>query len=61
MAGDVRTLVALYVVIHYLFVSQSSQMLALFGELYQLGFFVTLAFLLVFPVIGTPWVMFVTR
>jgi DASS family divalent anion:Na+ symporter len=105
------TLVALYVFIHYLFVSQSSQILALFGvfldvgirggvpaplmafgllfassyfsvitpqggsqniifaasgyltqrELYQLGFFVTLAFLLIFLVIGTPWVMFVTR
>jgi DASS family divalent anion:Na+ symporter len=105
------TLVALYVVIHYLFVSQSSQVLALFGvfldvgvrggvpaplmafgllfassyfsvitpqggsqniifaasgyltqrELYQLGFFVTVVFLAIFLVIGTPWVMFVTR
>ena len=105
------TLVALYVAIHYLFVSQSSQILALFGvfldvgirggvpaplmafgllfassyfsvitpqggsqniifaasgyltqkELYQLGFFATLAFLLIFLAIGTPWVMLVTR
>jgi DASS family divalent anion:Na+ symporter len=105
------TLVALYVVIHYLFVSQSSQILALFGvflevgvrggvpaglmafgllfassyfsvitpqggsqniifaasgyltqrELYQLGFFVTLAFLAIFLLVGTPWVMLVTR
>ncbi len=105
------TLVALYVVIHYLFVSQSSQILALFGvfldvgvrggvpaplmafallfassyfsvitpqggsqniifaasgyltqrELYQLGFFVTLAFMAIFLLIGTPWVMFITR
>jgi divalent anion:Na+ symporter, DASS family len=105
------TLVALYVFIHYLFVSQSSQVLALFGvfldvgvrggvpaplmafgllfassyfsvitpqggsqniifaasgyltqrELYKLGFFATLAFLVIFLVIGTPWVMLVTR
>jgi DASS family divalent anion:Na+ symporter len=105
------TLVALYVGIHYLFVSQTSQVLALFGvfldvgirggvpaplmafgllfassyfsvitpqggsqniifvasgyltqrELYRLGFFATLAFLAVFLLIGTPWVLFVTR
>jgi DASS family divalent anion:Na+ symporter len=105
------TLVSLYVGIHYMFVSQSSQVLALLGvfldvgirsgvpaplmaysllfassyfsaitpqggsqniifaasgyltqrELYQLGFFTTLAFLAVFLVIGTPWVLFVTR
>ena len=105
------TLVALYVFIHYLFVSQSSQVLALFGvfldvgirggvpaplmafallfassyfsvitpqggsqniifaasgyltqrELYKLGFFTTLAFLAVFLLVGTPWVLFVTR
>jgi len=104
-------LVALYVVIHYLFVSQSSQVLALFGvfldvgmrtgvpaplmafgllfassyfsvitpqggsqnvifaasgyltqrELYRLGALVTLFFLLVFLVIGTPWLLFVAR
>ena len=104
------TLIALYVGIHYLFVSQSSQVLALLGvfldvgvrggvpaplmafgllfassyfsvitpqagsqniifaasgyltqrELYQLGFFTTLAFLAVFLLIGTPWVLFVT-
>jgi DASS family divalent anion:Na+ symporter len=103
------TLVVLYVAIHYLFVSQTSQMLALFGvfldvgmrggvpvplmafgllfansyfsvitpqggsqniifaasgyltqpELYRLGFFVTLAFLAVFLLIGSPWVYFV--
>ena len=97
--------------IHYLFVSQSSQVLALLGvflevgvngkvpaplmafgllfassyfsvitpqggsqniifaasgyltqrELYTLGFFTTLFFLAVFLVIGTPWVLFVTR
>ena len=105
------TLIALYVAIHYLFVSQSSQALALLGvfldvgvrggvpaplmaygllfatcyfsvitpqggsqniifaasgyltqrELYTLGFFTTLFFLAVFLVIGTPWVLFVTR
>jgi divalent anion:Na+ symporter, DASS family len=104
------TLIVLYVGIHYLFVSQSSQILALLGvfldvgirggvpaplmafgllfassyfsvitpqggsqniifaasgyltqrELYQLGFFTTLAFLAVFLLIGTPWVLFVT-
>ncbi len=103
------TLIVLYVGIHYLFVSQSSQILALLGvfldvgvrggvpaplmgfgllfassyfsvitpqggsqniifaasgyltqrELYQLGFFTTLAFLAVFLLIGTPWVLFV--
>ena len=101
---------ALYVAIHYMFVSQSSQVLALLGvfldvgvrggvpaplmafgllfassyfsvitpqggsqniifaasgyltqgELYKLGLVVTLAFLAVFLVIGTPWVLFVT-
>jgi DASS family divalent anion:Na+ symporter len=104
------TLVVLYVAIHYLFVSQSSQVLALLGvfldvgvrggvpaplmafgllfassyfsvitpqggsqniifaasgyltqgELYRLGLLITLAFLAVFLVIGTPWVLFVT-
>jgi DASS family divalent anion:Na+ symporter len=104
------TLIALYVGIHYLFVSQSSQVLALLGvfldvgirsgvpaplmafgllfassyfsvitpqggsqniifaasgyltqrELYKLGFFTTLAFLAVFLLIGTPWVLFIT-
>ena len=29
-------------------------------ELYKLGLLVTLAFLAIFLVIGTPWVMFVT-
>jgi DASS family divalent anion:Na+ symporter len=103
------TLISLYVVIHYLFVSQTSQVLALLGvfldvgvrggvpaplmsfgllfassyfsvitpqggsqniifvasgyltqrELYQLGFITTLAFLAVFLLIGTPWVLFV--
>jgi len=103
------TLITLYVVIHYLFVSQTSQVLALLGvflevgvrggvpaplmafgllfassyfsvitpqggsqniifaasgyltqrELYQLGFVTTLAFLAVFLLIGTPWVLFV--
>jgi DASS family divalent anion:Na+ symporter len=105
------TLTVLYVAIHYMFVSQTSQILALFGvfldvgvrggvpaplmafallfassyfsvitpqggsqniifaasgyltqrELYKLGFFVTLAFMAVFLLIGTPWVYFVTR
>jgi len=105
------TLIVLYVGIHYLFVSQTSQILALLGvfldvgvrggvpaplmafgllfassyfsvitpqggsqniifaasgyltqrELYILGFFTTLAFMAVFLVIGTPWVLFVTR
>jgi len=105
------TLIVLYVGIHYLFVSQTSQVLALLGvfldvgirggvpaplmafgllfassyfsvitpqggsqniifaasgyltqrELYQLGFFTTLAFLAVFLLIGTPWVLFVTH
>jgi DASS family divalent anion:Na+ symporter len=104
------TLIILYVGIHYMFVSQSSQVLALLGvfldvgirggvpsplmafgllfassyfsvitpqggsqniifaasgyltqrELYRLGFFTTLAFLAVFLLIGTPWVLFVT-
>ena len=103
------TLITLYVFIHYLFVSQTSQVLALLGvflevgvrggvpaplmafgllfassyfsvitpqggsqniifaasgyltqrELYQLGFVTTLAFLAVFLLIGTPWVLFV--
>jgi DASS family divalent anion:Na+ symporter len=105
------TLIVLYVGIHYLFVSQSSQVLALLGvfldvgvrggvpaplmafgllfassyfsvitpqggsqniifaasgyltqrELYQLGFRTTLAFLAIFLLIGTPWVLLVTR
>jgi len=105
------TLIVLYVGIHYLFVSQTSQVLALLGvfldvgirggvppplmafgllfassyfsvitpqggsqniifaasgyltqrELYQLGFFTTLAFMAVFLIVGTPWVLFVTR
>jgi len=104
------TLVVLYVAIHYMFVSQSSQVLALLGvfldvgsrggvpvplmafgllfassyfsvitpqggsqniifaasgyltqgELYRLGLIVTLAFMAVFLVVGTPWVLFVT-
>lgn len=104
------TLVVLYVAIHYLFVSQSSQVLALLGvfldvgarggvpvplmafgllfassyfsvitpqggsqniifaasgylaqgELYRLGLLVTLVFLAVFLLVGTPWVLFVT-
>jgi DASS family divalent anion:Na+ symporter len=103
------TLIVLYVAIHYLFVSQTSQVLALFGvfldvgtrggvslplmafgllfassyfsvitpqggsqniifvasgyltqrELYKLGLLITLAFLAVFLLIGTPWVYFV--
>jgi DASS family divalent anion:Na+ symporter len=105
------TLVALYVALHYLFVSQSSQVLALLGvflevgvgggvpaplmafallfassyfsvitpqggsqniifaasgyltqrELYLMGFLMTLAFMAVFLLVGTPWVLFVTR
>jgi divalent anion:Na+ symporter, DASS family len=105
------TLVVVYVAIHYMFVSQSSQVLALMGvflnvgigggvpaplmafallfassyfsvitpqggsqnvifvgagyltqrELYRLGLIVTLFFLAVFLVIGTPWVYLVTR
>jgi DASS family divalent anion:Na+ symporter len=104
------TLIALYVGIHYMFVSQTSQVLALLGvfldvgiaggvpvalmgfgllfassyfsvitpqggsqniifvasgyltqgELYKLGLLTTLAFLAVYLVIGTPWVLFVT-
>ena len=104
------TLIALYVGIHYLFVSQSSQALALLGvfldvgvrggvpaplmaygllfatcyfsvitpqggsqniifaasgyltqrELYTLGLLTTLAFMAVFLLVGTPWVLFVT-
>jgi len=103
-------LVLLYVAIHYMFVSQSSQVLALLGvfldvgvrggvptplmafallfassyfsvitpqggsqnvifvasgyltqrELYRLGLLVTLFFLAVFMVIGTPWILLVT-
>ena len=105
------TLVVLYVMIHYLFVSQTSQVLALFGvfldvgtrggvplplmafallfassyfsvitpqggsqniifaasgyltqrELYRLGGLTTLAFLVVYLLIGSPWVYFVMR
>jgi len=105
------TLIVLYVFIHYMFVSQSSQILALLGvfldvgvrggvpaplmafgllfassyfsvitpqggsqniifaasgyltqrELYQLGLLTTLFFLAVFLLIGTPWVLLVTR
>jgi DASS family divalent anion:Na+ symporter len=105
------TLIVLYVVIHYLFVSQTSQVLALFGvfldvgtrggvplplmsfgllfassyfsvitpqggsqniifaasgyltqrELYKLGLIITLAFLAVYLLIGSPWVYFVMR
>ncbi len=103
------TLIVLYVAIHYLFVSQTSQMLALFGvfldvgmrggvpvplmafgllfansyfsvitpqggsqniifaasgylkqsELYKLGLITTIAFLVVYLLIGSPWVYFV--
>ena len=103
------TLIALYVVIHYLFVSQTSQVLALFGvfldvgirggvplpmmtfgllfassyfsvitpqggsqniifaasgyltqrELYKLGAIITLAFMAIYLLVGTPWVHFV--
>jgi len=103
------TLIVLYVFLHYLFVSQTSQTLALFGvfldvglrggvplplmafallfansyfsvitpqggsqniifaasgylrqrELYRLGIGITLAFLVVYLAIGTPWVRFV--
>jgi DASS family divalent anion:Na+ symporter len=105
------TLVALYVGLHYFFVSQASQVLALLavfldvgirggvpaslmapgllfassyfsaitpqggsqniifvasgylkqGELYKLGLFTTLAFMVVYLVIGTPWLLFVGR
>lgn len=103
------TLIALYVGLHYFFVSQTSQMLALLavfldvgirggvpapllapgllfassyfsvitpqggsqniifvasgylkqGELYRLGLLVTIAFMAVYLLIGTPWIMFV--
>jgi DASS family divalent anion:Na+ symporter len=103
-------LLALYVLIHYMFVSQTSQVLALLGvfldvgirggvpaplmafallfassyfsvitpqggsqnvifvssgyltqpELYRLGLLVTLFFLAVFLIIGTPWILLVT-
>ncbi len=105
------TLVALYVGLHYFFVSQTSQMLALFavfldvgtrggvpaplmapgllfassyfsvitpqggsqniifvasgylkqGELYKLGLLTTVAFMAVYLVIGTPWILFVSH
>jgi DASS family divalent anion:Na+ symporter len=105
------TLIVLYVLIHYMFVSQTSQVLALFGvfldvgakggvplplmafgllfassyfsvitpqggsqniifaasgyltqrELYTLGALITLAFLGVYLLIGSPWVYFVMR
>ncbi|MGI9321180.1 MAG: SLC13 family permease, partial [Thiogranum sp.] len=104
------TLVVLYVLIHYLFVSQTAQMLALLGvfvglatkdqvdpaliafmllfatnffscitpqgssanvifvssgyleqgEIYKFGGLVTFANLVIFMVIGTPWILFVT-
>jgi divalent anion:Na+ symporter, DASS family len=105
------TLIVLYVLIHYLFVSQTSQVLALFGvfldvgtkggvplplmafgllfassyfsvitpqggsqniifvasgyltqkELYKLGALVTLFFMVVYLVIGSPWIYFMMR
>ena len=105
------TLVVLYVLIHYMFVSQTSQVLALFGvfldvgtkggvplplmafallfassyfsvitpqggsqniifaasgyltqrELYKLGAIITLVFLAIYLVVGSPWVYFVMR
>jgi len=105
------TLIALYVGLHYFFVSQTSQVLALLAvfldvgirggvpaplmapgllfassyfsvitpqggsqniifvasgylkqsELYKLGFFTTLAFMLVYLIVGTPWLLFVGR
>ena len=105
------TLIVLYVMIHYLFVSQTSQVLALFGvfldvgtrggvplplmafallfassyfsvitpqggsqniifaasgyltqrELYKMGLIITLAFMAVYLLIGSPWVYFVVR
>jgi DASS family divalent anion:Na+ symporter len=105
------TLIALYVGLHYFFVSQTSQMLALFAvfldvgirggvpapliapgllfassyfsvitpqggsqniifaasgyltqrELYKLGLIITLAFLAIYLLIGSPWVYFVMR
>lgn len=105
------TLIVLYVFIHYLFVSQSSHVLALLGvfldvgvrggvpmplmafgllfassyfsvitpqggsqniifaasgyltqrELYQMGLLMTLALMVIFLLIGTPWVLLVTR
>ena len=104
-------LVVLYVLMHYLFVSQSSQVLALFGvfldvgirtgvpkeilafallfassyfstitpqggsqnvifvgagyltqgELYRMGAFTTVFSLVLFLVVGTPWLLLVTR
>jgi DASS family divalent anion:Na+ symporter len=103
------TLIALYVGLHYFFVSQTSQMLALFavfldvgirggvpapliapgllfassyfsvitpqggsqniifvasgylkqGELYKLGLLTTIAFMAVYLLVGTPWILFV--
>ena len=103
------TLIVLYVLIHYLFVSQTSQVLALFGvfldvgtrggvplplmafgllfassyfsvitpqggsqniifaasgyltqrELYKMGLIITLAFLAIYLLVGSPWVYFV--
>ena len=105
------TLIVLYVLIHYLFVSQTSQVLALFGvfldvgtrggvplplmafgllfassyfsvitpqggsqniifaasgyltqrELYKMGLIITLAFLAIYLLVGSPWVYFVVR
>lgn len=104
------TLIALYVGIHYLFVSQTAQVLALLavfldvgirggvpavlmvfsllfasayfsvitpqggsqniifvasgylkqGELYRLGLFTTLALMLIYLVVGTPWILFLS-
>ena len=105
------TLIALYVGLHYFFVSQTSQVLALLavfldvgirggvpaalmapgllfassyfsvitpqggsqniifvasgylkqGELYKLGLLITLAFMAVYLLIGTPWIIFLSR
>ena len=63
------TLLALHVLMHYLFVSQSSQVLALFvgsgylpqPELYRLGALITVCSFIVFHYVGTPWLLLVTR
>ena len=61
LGAALLVLLVLYVLTHYLFVSQSSQVLALFGVFVEVGLRAGVpAFcLLVFLVLGTPWLFLV--
>ena len=57
-------LLVLYVLVHHMFVSQTAQILALFDVflgVYRLGLLTTGFCLLVFLVVGTPWLLFVVQ